>query len=120
MRVFKRFTFDAAHSLPHLPEGHKCKRKHGHTYHVEVRCEGPINEVGMVVDYAIIDAAFQQIVMSQLDHQDLDDIIKPFSTCEHLGLWIKDRLALALPTLSEVMVQETATAGVLASIDDWL
>ena len=32
MRIFKTFTFDSAHSLPHVPDGHKCKNIHGHTY----------------------------------------------------------------------------------------
>ncbi|WP_240459485.1 helix-turn-helix domain-containing protein, partial [Pseudomonas aeruginosa] len=25
-----QFTFESAHRLPHVPEGHKCGRLHGH------------------------------------------------------------------------------------------
>ncbi|MGH8897377.1 MAG: 6-pyruvoyl trahydropterin synthase family protein [Egibacteraceae bacterium] len=35
-RIGKSFTFDAAHHLPGLSEGHKCARLHGHTYTVMV------------------------------------------------------------------------------------
>lgn len=35
-RIGKRFTFEAAHQLANLPEGHKCGRLHGHSYNVEV------------------------------------------------------------------------------------
>jgi len=36
MEIFREFTFDAAHRLDHLPEGHKCARVHGHTYRLTV------------------------------------------------------------------------------------
>lgn len=31
MLIYKQFTFDAAHFLPNVPEGHKCANMHGHT-----------------------------------------------------------------------------------------
>ncbi|MCH9822319.1 MAG: 6-carboxytetrahydropterin synthase, partial [Bacteroidetes bacterium] len=36
MLIYKQFTFDSAHQLPNVPEGHKCKNLHGHTYHLTV------------------------------------------------------------------------------------
>ncbi|MGQ7190015.1 6-carboxytetrahydropterin synthase, partial [Escherichia sp. HC-CC] len=33
--LFKDFTFEAAHRLPHVPEGHKCGRLHGHSFMVQ-------------------------------------------------------------------------------------
>jgi 6-pyruvoyltetrahydropterin/6-carboxytetrahydropterin synthase len=33
------FHFEAAHSLPKTPEGHKCRRLHGHSYEIQVACE---------------------------------------------------------------------------------
>ena len=36
MKVFKRFTIDAAHRLPDKPE------LHGHSYKVEAWFEGPV------------------------------------------------------------------------------
>ena len=39
--ITKAFSFAAAHSLPQLPDGHKCRRVHGHNYEVlvELRSE---------------------------------------------------------------------------------
>ena len=31
MNIFREFTFEAAHRLPHVPPGHKCGRLHGHS-----------------------------------------------------------------------------------------
>ena len=30
VEIFKEFTFESAHRLPHVPQGHKCGRLHGH------------------------------------------------------------------------------------------
>jgi 6-pyruvoyl tetrahydropterin synthase/QueD family protein len=53
MNIYKQFTFDAAHFLPKVPEGHKCKAMHGHTYHVTVFVSGPVlEEAGWVIDFS--------------------------------------------------------------------
>ncbi len=44
MEIFKEFTFEAAHRLPNVPDGHKCARLHGHSYQVVVHVEGPVDE----------------------------------------------------------------------------
>ncbi|MFW2389327.1 MAG: 6-pyruvoyl trahydropterin synthase family protein, partial [Polyangiales bacterium] len=36
MEIWREFRFEAAHLLPNVPEGHKCKRLHGHSYRVRV------------------------------------------------------------------------------------
>lgn len=72
--ISKTFDFDAAHFLPNVPDGHKCKRMHGHTYRVEVECCGEPQvggpEQGMVVDYARIDKP----ILALLDHRALNEI----------------------------------------------
>ena len=51
--VFKDFTIDCAHSLPNVPDGHKCKNVHGHTYKIRVVLKGEIDPVlGWVFDFA--------------------------------------------------------------------
>ena len=59
MEVFREFTFDSAHFLPNAPEGHKCHRLHGHTFHVSVHVAGPVDpDRGWILDFADIEAAF--------------------------------------------------------------
>ena len=51
VELSKSFTFEAAHWLPTFPEGHKCRRLHGHSFRVEVRVAGKVNETqGYLVD----------------------------------------------------------------------
>jgi len=112
--VYKRITFEAAHRLPHVSQGHKCGRLHGHSYEIEIRVAGePHPFTGMVVDYADIKAAFQPLY-EQLDHHYLNDIEGLYnSTSEVLGQWIWDRLVPSLPGLSAIIVRETCTAGAI-------
>ena len=53
MLIYKQFTFDSAHQLPNVPEGHKCKNLHGHTYHLTVYIEGDLDlKLGWVMDFS--------------------------------------------------------------------
>lgn len=105
--VSKRFAFEAAHSLPYLPVGHKCRNLHGHSYVVEVFCSGPLDARGFVVDFAEISAAMGPVV-ERLDHQNLNEILPIATTAENLGAWIMEQVSPALPTLTAVHVHETA------------
>ena len=109
--VSKQFSFEAAHSLPHLPEGHKCRNIHGHSYMVEVFCTGPLDARGFVVDYAEISAAMKPIV-EQLDHRNLNDVLPCLTTAENVGQWIMVQLdrseKLPAQIVSRVDVYETA------------
>jgi 6-pyruvoyltetrahydropterin/6-carboxytetrahydropterin synthase len=70
--ITKRFTFDAAHSLPQLPDGHKCKRVHGHTYTVVVTLQSAnLNRYGFVEDYGDLDD-IKRWIDGTLDHRDLN------------------------------------------------
>ena len=112
MEIFKRFTLEAAHRLPNVPEGHKCARVHGHSFQVELRVEGePGPESGWVMDFADLKTAFAPLY-DQLDHRYLNDIeglANP--TSERLAVWIWERLKPRVPLLSEVVVHETCTSG---------
>jgi 6-pyruvoyltetrahydropterin/6-carboxytetrahydropterin synthase len=111
LELRKTFQFEAAHLLPHLPEGHKCRRLHGHSFQVEVAVAGDCDpELGWVMDYADISAAFNPI-WQQLDHNYLNDIeglANP--TSENVAVWIWGQLAPGLPLLKEIVVAETCTA----------
>lgn len=112
MEIFKIFTIEAAHHLPNVPENHKCRRLHGHSFRVEIRVAGPVQqESGWIMDFADVSRAFQPLY-EQLDHHYLNEIEGLENpTSEHLARWIWRRLKPALPALSEVIVRETCTAG---------
>jgi 6-pyruvoyltetrahydropterin/6-carboxytetrahydropterin synthase len=112
MEIFKKFTFEAAHRLPNVPEGHKCARLHGHSYSVEIHVNGkPDGTLGWIMDFAEI-AAVVEPVIRQLDHyylNDIDGLDNP--TSENIARWLWNRLKPQLPPLSKIVVSETCTSG---------
>ena len=112
MEIFKEFTFEAAHRLPHVPPGHKCSRLHGHSYRVEVHVRGPVGATsGWVMDFADVKRAFQPIY-DRLDHHYLNEIEGLHNpTSENLARWIWEQTRPVLPLLSKVVVHETCTSG---------
>jgi 6-pyruvoyltetrahydropterin/6-carboxytetrahydropterin synthase len=112
VEIHKVFALEAAHRLPNVPEGHKCRRLHGHSFRVEVHVSGSVvPEQGWVQDFADIGQAFRPI-HAALDHNYLNDIAGLENpTSENLARWIWQRLKPSLPLLSKVVIQETCTAG---------
>ena len=111
MELRKSFQFEAAHRLPHVPAGHKCARLHGHSFVAEIVVRGPLDpQLGWVMDYADIKAAFRPIY-ERLDHHYLNELPGLENpTSENLAVWIWRELKPVLPQLSEVVVCETCTA----------
>ena len=112
-RILRRFSFDAAHQLFTMPEGHKCRRMHGHTYLCEIACEGEVDPAkGYFLDYGDL-KKFIQPIIDQLDHQYLNDIEGlEVPTAEMIAKWIYDRLHADLPSLTLVRLFETPHNGV--------
>ena len=112
MEIWKEFTFEAAHLLPNVPDDHKCKRLHGHSYRVRVCVEGELDPtLAWVIDFADVAAAFEPVRL-RLDHYYLNEIEGLENpTSEALAQWIWARLRPALPNLSRIEVSETCTAG---------
>jgi 6-pyruvoyltetrahydropterin/6-carboxytetrahydropterin synthase len=109
--ITKAFTFEAAHLLPHVPEGHKCRRLHGHSFKVEVTVRGPVDErTGWVMDFGELKAKFKPLE-EQLDHHYLNEVPGlENSTSENLARWIWERLKPGVPLLYSVTVHETCTS----------
>jgi 6-pyruvoyltetrahydropterin/6-carboxytetrahydropterin synthase len=109
--IERTFRFEAAHLLPHVPEGHKCRRLHGHSFIVDVAVRGPVREpIGWFVDYADVEAAFAPL-REMLDHRYLNEVEGLENpTSEHLARWIWERLSQALPGLWRIVVHETCNA----------
>lgn len=107
-RLALEYRFEAAHFLPKVADGHKCKRLHGHSYLVVVTVEGePDETMGWVQDFGDIDAVVAPIIAG-LDHRmlnELDGLSNP--TSELLGAWLWDRLKPGLPLLVELVISET-------------
>ncbi|MBT8142230.1 MAG: 6-carboxytetrahydropterin synthase QueD [Gammaproteobacteria bacterium] len=112
MEIFKVFQIEAAHHLPNVPEGHKCRRLHGHSFIVEIHVSGPVGEnSGWVMDFAELKASFDPLYQ-QLDHNylnEIDGLENP--TSENLAKWIWQQLQVKLPSLSKVVVKETCNSG---------
>ena len=111
VRLVREFTFEAAHLLPNVPEGHKCRRLHGHSFRVELVCEGEIDpHTGWLIDFADIKLAFQPL-RERLDHHYLNEIEGLENpTAENIARWIWQRLEPVLPQLTQVNLAETCTS----------
>lgn len=110
--IEKKFTFEAAHRLPRLPESHKCSRLHGHSFRVIVRVKGPLDpHLGWVVDFAKVEDAWRPL-FEQLDHgclNDVEGLENP--TSEVLASWILDRFSVEGTTVTSVYVAETCRSA---------
>ena len=63
-RISKKWTFDAAHHLDGLPEGHKCARVHGHTWTVEVVLAAvTLTGPGFVTDFGELAPLFFRLAL---------------------------------------------------------
>jgi 6-pyruvoyltetrahydropterin/6-carboxytetrahydropterin synthase len=112
MEIYKSFQIEAAHWLPNVPEGHKCKRLHGHSFRIEIHVSGPVDpHLGWVADFADIKGAFKTIE-DRIDHRCLNEIAGLENpTSENLARWLWSALQPALPLLSAIVVEETCTSG---------
>jgi 6-pyruvoyltetrahydropterin/6-carboxytetrahydropterin synthase len=113
VEIYKVFTFDAAHQLPNLPDDHKCKRLHGHTFKVQVYVNDQLDDkMGWVIDFYDIKDVVSPII-DQLDHRYLNEIKGLENpTSENISKWLWAKIAPTLPILSQIIVQESPNSGV--------
>src|SRR3954454_22299502 len=96
--VIRTFGFEAAHQLP-WHEG-KCRDLHGHSYRLEVSVEGPLNEHGIVIDFADLKAAVKREVIDRYDHTYLNDLMdNPTAELIAQTIW-KSLEAAGLPVVA--------------------
>ncbi|EPR39852.1 queuosine biosynthesis protein QueD [Desulfovibrio sp. X2] len=112
MDIYVTLSFDAAHRLPCVPEGHKCGNLHGHTFQVEVHVSGEVEEAsGWVLDFGDIKETAKPVI-ARLDHAYLNDIEGLENpTSENIARWLWPQLKSRLPALSCLVVRETPTSG---------
>ena len=111
IEVVKDFRFEAAHFLPNVPEGHKCRRIHGHSFRGEIAVRGSIDpKLGWLIDFADLKKAIDPIV-ARLDHYMLNDLAGLENpTSEILAMWIWRELVPHVPNLHRVTIEETCTS----------
>ena len=114
MEIYKEFSIEAAHRLPHVPEGHKCARLHGHSFHVIVTVTGELGaHSGWVCDFSAIATAWLPL-HQLLDHRYLNEVEGLENpTSELLAVWVWERLVGTLPGLYSVEVSETCSSAAL-------
>lgn len=114
MILYKHFTFDSAHYLPNLPDGHGCKNLHGHTYHLTVFVADKIlKEEGWVLDFRDLKAAVEPTI-ELIDHKLLNEIPGLQNpTSELLAIWLWDNIKPNLPALKKIELKETPSSGVI-------
>jgi 6-pyruvoyltetrahydropterin/6-carboxytetrahydropterin synthase len=106
--LVRTFRFEAAHALPDLPQGHKCRRMHGHSYRVDIHVTGQVDEqTGWVVDFGRIKQVVEPII-ARLDHSLLNEVPGlANSTSEQIARYLWDHIGPELPILSAVTIWES-------------
>ncbi len=105
MRIYKEFTFEAAHFLPSAPEGHPNARIHGHSFRVRVSIVGePDSETGLILHLDDLKGAMEEL-RSTLDHNFLNDIEGLENpTLELISKWLWGRLHNRVSGLAEIAI----------------
>jgi 6-pyruvoyltetrahydropterin/6-carboxytetrahydropterin synthase len=110
LTVVRRYRFEAAHQLPWHPG--KCRRLHGHSYVLEIRVSGGLDERGVVMDFAEVDAVVDKHVLEVLDHADLNEVLDN-PTAELVASWIGERLDTVGLGWSSLRLWETQDGSVV-------
>lgn len=113
-RLEKKFRFEAAHLLP--DHDGKCARLHGHSWVGTLVVEGAQllksgPKASMLIDYGDLSRAIEPLLERYLDHHYLNQTLGLRSpTSEEIARWVFARLKPVLPTLTEVVIEETCTS----------
>ena len=109
--ISKEFAFEAAHHLPEMPDGHQCKRPHGHSYVIVVELQSnQLDQYGFVEDYGAL-KDIKTYVDAVLDHRDLTEIFGKdwnSTTAERMAKTLFETWRKQHPYLTAVTVRETA------------
>jgi 6-pyruvoyltetrahydropterin/6-carboxytetrahydropterin synthase len=110
--IGRSYTFEACHHLPCLPDGHWCKRQHGHSYEVEVIIKGERDERGLVrgIMFETIDDHMANW-LKFVDHYDLNEVGKMIKalelpTVENIAAWFEDVMSASMNVPLTVRVYE--------------
>lgn len=109
--IWRRYRFQAAHQLPHVPLGHKCGRLHGHGFEVIIHADQDLAGTDLSIDYDHLDKLWAPIA-ALVNYRYLNEVPGLENpTSEMISSWVWQQLKPALPALSWVTVYETASCG---------
>ncbi len=113
----QQFILHSAHFLPHVPEGHKCGRLHGHNFKIIFKWEG--NPATELQEYEHLFEQFQPLYdrLHRRLLNEIEGLENP--TSENLSSWLWEKLKTAIPSLTSVTVYETDSVGSLYSGKLW-
>jgi 6-pyruvoyltetrahydropterin/6-carboxytetrahydropterin synthase len=100
-----RSFIDAAHQLPHVPDGHPCGRLHGHRFYIAVGFERSPPAEWLQLWTPIHHDLHQKHLNQYEEFQN--------PTSEVIASVLYQRLKKIIPTIAWVCVQETQTTGSL-------
>ncbi|MBU2581271.1 MAG: 6-carboxytetrahydropterin synthase [Alphaproteobacteria bacterium] len=105
MKIYKDFTFEAAHYLPGAPPGHPNSRVHGHSFRARIWVAGePDPTSGLIFHFDDLSEAIGE-AREALDHRFLNDVEGlETPTLERITVWLWNRLSNRLPGLSRIEV----------------
>lgn len=109
--IARESTFEAAHRLDEMPDGHKCRRLHGHSYRILTSVAGePDARTGLFLDFAELDRFVHEEVIEHCDHNFLNEVEGLSNpTLENIARWAFHRIAKRLPqqaTMRSVVIHE--------------
>ena len=99
------FTLHSSHFLPHVPEGHKCGRSHGHNFHII--CNWFKSQYTCNNASQIFTPIYEKLNKTLLNK--IEGLENP--TSEHLSSWIFETMKPQWSQLRKVFVYETDNAG---------
>lgn len=109
LELEKTLTFEAGHRLPFMPDEHKCRSWHGHTYRLTVTIRGEVQEdTGIIYDFADLEEAMRIGAVDEADYSNLNDFL-PNPTGEVMVIWMRKAIQGRLPkglTIVRLRLQE--------------
>lgn len=118
--ISKKFTFHAAHRLPH--HDGPCRDLHGHSYVLEVAVTGPVkvadgsSDEGMVMDFGEVKKVYKAFIEPKVEHKFLNHTLAgelPATTAEPEGEEPIDGIPLTTSENLAAWMQEVFEGGLI-------
>jgi 6-pyruvoyltetrahydropterin/6-carboxytetrahydropterin synthase len=103
--------FESARQVSLLPEGHRSRRLHGHSFVASVRAQLPQGWAAFPGGEVAQLSSELARHTAQLDYRLLNEQL-PQPTDENIARWLRERLQQQVPGIEQVGVQSTAHEGV--------